>query len=185
MAKYTVPESESMYRDNPAAMRKEYSRLRDIAQKRIGRLEGSEYSGSKAYTTHQKGFAKLKDIDPRDLPKAFSELSKFVESRGSSVTGQSAIKRKTIQRWREQGLNLNSKNYDKTMRIMEEMRRRKIVYGSDKAVELADRMLELDENETEAWLEHLETLLQHADELEEIPEDAGEEIDSIIQEIGW
>lgn len=185
MAKYTVSESESMYRDNPSAMRKEYSRLRDIAEKRIRRLEESEYSGSKAYTEHQRGFAKLKDIDPRDLPKAFSELSKYVESRGSSVTGQRAIKRKTIQTWQEHGLNLNSRNYDKTMRIMEEMRRRKIIYGSDKAVELADRMLELDENETEAWLEHLETLLQHADELEEIPEDTGEEIDSIIQEIGW
>ena len=185
MPKYTVSESETLYRENPAAMRKEYSRLRDIAEKRIRRLGESDYSGTKAYAEHQKGFSKLKDIDPRDLPKAFSELSKFIESKGSSISGQKSIKQKTIRTWQEHGLNINSKNYDKTMRIMEEMRRRKVIYGSDKAVELADRMLELDEKETEAWLEHLDELMQHTDELEEIPEDTGEDIDDIIRELGW
>lgn len=185
MAKYTVDEAEKFYREHPDIVRKQYSDMRHNAQKRLNRLSESEFSGSKAYTSHRSGFKKLKDIDPRDLPKAFSELSKFMEAKASSLSGQRSIRQKTIQKWQEQGLNLNNKNYARTMQIMEEMRNRKIIYGSDKAVELADRMLELDEKETEAWLEHLESLLQHTEELEDIPEDTGEDIDEIIKELGW
>lgn len=185
MAKYTVDEAEQYFRSHPKELRKQYSEMRHNAQKRLKRLGDSEFSGSKAYTSHLSGFKKLQDIDPRDLPKAFSELSKFMEAKSSSLSGQRSIRQKTIQKWQEQGLNLNTKNYSRTMQIMEEMRNRKIIYGSDKAVELADRMLELDEKETEAWLEHLESLLQHTDDLEDIPEDTGEDIDEIIKELGW
>ena len=184
MAKYTVSEAETMFRDNAAAMRKEYTRMRDIAQKRIRRLGKSEFTTSKALREHPQGFAKLKDIDARDLPKAFSELSKFVNAKGSSVTGQRQIREKTIRTWQEQGLNLNQNNYDKTIKILEEMRRRKIVYGSDKALEVANSMLEMDDQQTDEWLDHLDVLLQHSDELQEITELAGYDFDEVLRMLG-
>ena len=184
---YTVQGAETMARlgtkDDMSTMRAEYTRMRDVAQKRIKRL-GKQFPESKAYQTHEKGFAKLKDLDPRDFPKAFAELAKFVRAKGSTVTGQKQIKEKTIKTWQDQGLNLNSKNYDKTIKILEEMRKQKIVYGSDKAVELADSMLDLDDQQTNEWLQHLDDLLTHTDELKEIPDLAGYDFDEIMRMIG-
>ena len=184
---YTVQGAETMARvgtkDDMATMRAEYTRMRDVAQKRIKRL-GKQFPESKAYQSHAKGFPKLKELDPRDFAKAFSELAKFVKAKGSTVTGQKEIKNKTIKTWQEQGLNLNQKNYDKTIKILEEMRKQKIVYGSDKAVELADSMLDLDDQQTNQWLDHLETLLQHTDELQEIPDVSGYSFDEILDMLG-
>ena len=184
---YTVQGAETMARvvtkDDIATMRAEYTRMRDVAQKRIKRL-GKQFPESKAYQSHKQGFAKLKELDPRDFPKAFAELAKFVRAKGSTVTGQKQIKEKTIKTWQDQGLNLTSKNYDKTIRILEEMRKQKIVYGSDKAVELADSMLDLDDQQTNEWLDHLDTLLQHTDELQEIPNLAGYDFDEILDMLG-
>ena len=184
---YTVQGAETMARlgtkDDLATMRAEYTRMRDVAQKRIKRL-GKQFPESKAYQSHKEGFAKLKNLDPRDLPKAFAELAKFVKAKGSTVTGQKQIKAKTIKTWQDQGLNLNSKNYDKTIKILEEMRKQKIVYGSDKAVELADSMLDLDDQQTNEWLNHLDTLLQNTDKLQEIPDVAGYDFDEIFEMLG-
>lgn len=184
---YTVQGAETMARigtkDDMSTMRSEYTRMRDVAQKRLKRLEKA-FPNSKAVQEHPKGFAKLKELDPRDFPKAFAELAKFVKAKGSTVTGQKEIKRKTMETWQKQGLNLNPKNYDKTIKVLEEMRRQKIVYGSDKAVELADSMLELDDRQTDQWLDHLDVLLQHTEELQEIPDIAGYDFDEIMDMIG-
>ena len=184
---YTVQGAETMARmgtkDDLSTMRAEYTRMRDVAQKRLKRL-AKAFPESKAVQSHPQGFAKLKTLDPRDFPKAFAELAKFVKAKGSTVTGQRQIKEKTIKTWQDQGLNLNSKNYDKTIKILEEMRRRKIVYGSDKAVELADSMLDLDDQQMNDWLDHLDVLLQHTDELQEIPDLAGYDFDEILEMLG-
>ena len=184
---YTVQGAETMARmgtkDDLSTMRAEYTRMRDVAQKRLKRLEKA-FPESKAVQSHPQGFPKLKNLDPRDFPKAFAELAKFVKAKGSTVTGQKQIKEKTIKTWQDQGLNLNQKNYDKTIKILEEMRRRKIVYGSDKAVELADSMLDLDDQQTNEWLDHLDVLLQHTDELQEIPDLAGYDFDEILDMLG-
>lgn len=184
---YTVQGAETMIRTGTKAdmstMRSEYTRMRDTAQKRIKRL-GEKFPESKAYQSHAKGFPKLKDIDPRDFAKAFSELSKFLRAKGSTVTGQKEIKAKTIDTWQKQGLNLNQKNYDKTIKVLEEMRKQKIIYGSDKAVDLAESMLFLDDQQTNQWLNNLETLLPHADELKEIPDVSGYSFDEILDMIG-
>lgn len=184
---YTVQGVETMARmgtkDDLSTMRAEYTRMRDVAQKRLHRLEKA-FPESKAVQSYPQGFPKLKTLDPRDFPKAFAELAKFVKAKGSTVTGQKQIKEKTIKTWQDQGLNLNQKNYDKTIKILEEMRRRKIVYGSDKAVELADSILDLDDQQTNEWLDHLDYLLQHTEELQEIPELRGYDFDEIRDMIG-
>lgn len=175
-------------KDDVATMRSEYTRMRDTAQKRLKRLQ-EMYPESRAVKSNPQGFKKLKDIDPRDFPKAFSELAKFLNAKGSTVTGQRQIKEKTINTWREQGLNVNNDNYDKVIKILEEARRQKIVYGSDKVVELADSMLELDDSETNEWLDHLDTLLQHSDEIDKlqgvIQDGAYMSLDELFEMIGW
>lgn len=187
--RFTVSEAESMIRNNLSAMRKAYTEMRDVAQKRIKRMGESAFSESRTYQQFKGGFQKLKDIDKRDFAKAFSELSKFVGSKASSISGQRSIRDKTIATWQEQGLNLNAKNYDKAIKILEEMRRRKITYGSDKVVELADSMLSLDDQQTSEWLDHLDTLLEHSDEVSEIADQydgfTAVDIDDLINDLGW
>ena len=112
----------------------------------------------------------------------FEILRKF--SSKESPMSEKQIKEKTIKTWQEQGLNLNQKNYDKTIKILEEMRRRKIVYGSDKAVELADSMIDLDDQQTNEWLDHLDMLLENSDKLQEIPDIAGYDFDEILDMLG-
>lgn len=189
---YTVQGAETMARlgtkDDLATMKSEYTRMRDVAQKRLKRLE-KQFPESKAIQNHPKGFPKLRDLDPRDFPKAFAELAKFIKAKGSTVTGQQQIRDKTIKTWRDQGLNLNQNNYDKVIKIMEEMRRQKIVYDSNKAVELADSMLELDDQETNEWLNHLSTLILHSDEIDTlkgvIQSGSFMSMDELLEQIGW
>ena len=182
---YTVQGVESALHDPESLkqLRSEYTRMRDVAEKRLKRL-GESFGDSKAYREHAQGFSKLSEVDPRDFPKAFSEVAKILKAKASSASGQREIRRKTIETWQEQGLNLNQKNYDKAIRILEELRKRKLVYGSDKVVELADSMLELDDQQTEQWLDHLDTLMEHTDELQEIEDVAGYEFDEIIRMLG-
>ena len=210
MRKVTVIEAESMIADNLDAMRKEYTRMRDIAQKRIKRMEKSDFKDTQAVKSHsytswkykvneetgkkekvkftQHGFQELKNFATLgDFAKAFSELSKFVNAKGSTITGQRQIKEKTIKTWQDQGLGINNANYDKVIKILEEMRKQKIVYGSDKAVELADAMLYLDDQQIDNWLDNLSTLLEHSDEVKEMTEDGfiPVDIDDFIEEVGW
>lgn len=184
---YTVQGAETMVRigtpDDMSTMRTEYTRMRDAAQKRLKRL-AKQFPESQAVKRHPNGFPKLRDIDPRDFPKAFSELAKFLKAKGSTVSGQREIKEKTINTWQKQGLNVNQKNYDKVIKILEEMRRQKIVYGSDKVVELADTMLELDDKQTNNWLDKLDILLQNTDKLQEIPNLKGYDFDEILDMLG-
>ena len=184
---YTVQGAETMARlgtkDDMSTMRAEYTRMRDVAQKRIKRLE-KQFPESKAYQSHRYGFPKLKELDKRDFAKAFSELAKFVRAKGSTVTGQKQIKQKTIKTWNEQGLSLNNQNYDKAIKILETMRKNKITYGSDRVVQLADTMQWLSDNDTNQWLDNLEKLLPHADELKEIPEVQGYSFDEVLKMIG-
>lgn len=187
---YTVQGAETAYRtgtaDDVATMHREYTKMRDVAQKRLQRLQ-KDFSTSKAYQSHKGGFQKLSDIDPRDFPKAFSDLAKFVKAKSSSASGQLEIRRKTIQKWQEQGIGLNQQNYNRVMELLEEMRKRKIVYGSDKVVEVADSMLEHDVPVSEDILDNLEKLLEHSDELDQVFEDVSDstEINDILELIGW
>ena len=190
---YTVQGAETMARigtkDDYSTMKSEYTRMRDVAQKRLKRLQKA-FPESKAVQNHPGGFPKIKDLDPRDFPKAFAELAKFVKAKGRTVTGQRQIKEKTMKTWQDQGLNLNEKNYDKTIKVLEEMRKQKIVYGSDKAVELADSIIDLDDQQMNDLFAHLDDVMAHQQEFEmlkDIYESRGETVDieQLIKEIGW
>jgi len=183
---YTAQGAQTMYRtgtrDDLATMRSEYTRMRDTAQKRLKRLE-KMFPDSQAVKSHPKGFAKLKDLDPRDFPKAFAELAKFLKAKGSTVTGQRQIKEKTIKTWQDQGLPVNEKNYQAVIKVLEEARKQKLVYGSDKMVEFAETMLDRSPDEQDRWLENLSTLLPQIDDIQEIPNLKGYSFDEILERI--
>ena len=165
---YTVQGAETMVKlatkDDLATIRSEYTRMRDAAQKRLKRLQ-EQFPQSKAVQYHQFGFKKLKELDPRDFPKAFAELAKFLKAKGSTVSGQKAIKQKTMKTWQEQGLNLNESNYDRVIKLLEQMRKQKVLYGSDATIELAESMMDLSDNQIDDMLSRLDTVFGHLDNI--------------------
>ena len=166
---------------NPKQVRQMYTQYRDIAQKRLHRMQ-EEFGWTQAVKTHPHGFRKLKDLSDRDLPKAFAELSKFVTAKLSTVTGQREFQTKIITKWQKQGLNLNEGNYATVMKLMDEMHNQKVLYGSNKVVDVAEKMLELDPAVQNDLIAHLNTILEHSDEFSalDIPSDSGWSADEIL-----
>lgn len=169
MPRYSVDEAKAMFRDDPKAMRAEYTRMRDIAQKRIKRMAKSEWTWTKTYKDHKEGFAKISEIDPRDFAKAFSELSKFVNAKSSSVRGQVAIRKKTMATLNEAigAKKVNARNYQRVIKILNESRLRKVTYDSDKIAELAELTLMLSDDQFDDILDNLESLLPNISEFGE------------------
>lgn len=77
---------------DPGELRKEYTRLRDIAQKRIKRLADSPFKDSDAYRYNVDRFKKIKDIKSEsELRLLLADLSRFVNTESSTIKGQYAI----------------------------------------------------------------------------------------------
>lgn len=131
----------SANKDDMWAIKTEYTRLRDIAHKRWMRLGRSEFANQPAYTSHAGDFPKLREMDPRDLPKAFANMVRFLNAQTSTLSGQKTRKQKNIEEWQKLGLNLNEGNYDEVMDLLREMRARKIGYGSDKVITAVETTL--------------------------------------------
>lgn len=200
MERVNVDQAQAMMRENMRQMRKVYTQMRDIAQKRIKRMGQTEFSQSKTYQINKEGFKKLKDLDPRDFAKAFSELSKFVTAKGSTVTGQRAIMQKTMRKLNEavgadEGAGVTPSNYWRVIDILERARSQKIVYGSDKMVELAESTMALTSAQFADVLDNLEDFLKHSDEVRDSMEEYMDrndisdyqkvDMDDFIEQIGW
>lgn len=188
---YTTSGAETLARKDIKALRSEYTRMRDAAQKRVQRLQ-RDYdwttSGKQSYQIEtsegvvtKQGFPKLSEILPEDLPKAFQQLSSFMKWSGSTITGQKRMQEKTMETINraiggeeededgepsERGDKpLNKKNYQRFIQIMNETRRLKIssIYGSDKILQLADSTLSLSKSDFNKVLDNLGNFLDHAD----------------------
>lgn len=104
-----------------SALRKEYTRLRKIANKRLARLQASEYKETDLAKEYAGGFAILAEV--KDLPRELTQLARFVASERSSVTGLKRIDKQTIETLQEHGYTfVNAKNVRQFGAFMEEMR---------------------------------------------------------------
>ena len=107
-----------------AQMRKEYSYLRTIANKRLKRMEKSEFSDSEIFLKNRYKFVSLKSItDADELAFRLYELVNFVESRSSTITGQKYQRKEIINNLHAKGMIfINEKNYKQFMDFMETVR---------------------------------------------------------------
>lgn len=86
---YTVSAIELAGSFTYAEAKKEYTRLRGIAQKRLSRLAEAGYSDSDIYRANVNKYPTLKSFNaPRDLYQSLSSLSWFISSNKSTVSGQ-------------------------------------------------------------------------------------------------
>lgn len=113
-------------------LRKEYTRLRKIANKRLKRLQASEYKETDLVKEYAGGFALLADVE--DLPRELTKLARFVAREMSSVTGLKRIDNQTISTLHQHGYTfVNTKNVRQFGAFMEEMRQAGLskIYSSE------------------------------------------------------
>lgn len=130
-----------------AEMKREYSRLRDIAQKRLARMGETEFGRSATYEQNVGKFPVLQTFkgdhgrikNKAAFARTLSQLSRFVESPISTVRGQRAVQAQTIASLHDHGYAfVNESNYWDFIDFMEEFRARKLdkMYDSDRIAKM-------------------------------------------------
>ena len=136
----------------PAA-RKEYARLRKIANKRITRAQNA------GDLLDVEAFPETRGInDTGDLAKALVSVKKFLESRESTAAGRKEITRERVEKLRAMGYETVSVDNAKLFKDFMEMWRikyqldtsagRKLTMDSDFAAEIFDKISERFTNKT-------------------------------------
>ena len=86
------------------ALRREYSKLRSVAKKRLERLQAGGYTNTTAYKMNINRYITLDKVkSKKDLISRLSDVSRFVTARGGTVKGQKAIAKERISTLHESG----------------------------------------------------------------------------------
>lgn len=125
-------------------LRKEYSRLRAIANKRLKRMSQSEWKDSQIFLENQAGFARISQLpSDRALRHEFSQLARFVTSERSQISGQNRIRKKTVETLKDRGYDfVTVKNFREFADFMEFARTANLgrLYDSEKVADLYDEL---------------------------------------------
>lgn len=163
---YIPTKIKAEFQENRAAVRKEYTRLRDIAQKRLKRLKAAGLDDTQAYLRNYKHYPKLKDIkSDSELAARLSDLARFITAKGSTVSGQKDIMKKSLSTLHDTGYTfVNEGNFRDFGKFMEEYRNQMLdmSYDSGDAADLYGVVVkhQLDPEKVKAdfefWLENLD-----------------------------
>lgn len=153
---------------NMAAIRKEYTRLRDISQKRLKRMGNSMFKDTQMYKRNVHHYPLLKDIQSEaELAARLSDLSRFITSQTSTVSGMNAQMNKSLKTLHEHDYKFVTKeNFISFGKFMEEFRFQKLdeLYDSGDAAETYEALEkhrvdpEKVKEDFEFWLQNQETL---------------------------
>lgn len=110
-------------------LRKEYSRLRQVANRRLARMEGTKYERSQTYRRNAGKYTTLEEIEREALAharnikpeaaqkytdmhvaKKLDELYRFLTAKSGSIRGMQAIENNMIETFRERGLDFINKS---------------------------------------------------------------------------
>lgn len=147
-------------------VRKEYTRLRDISQKRLKRLKAAGYEETEAYRRNVNHYPKLKDIKSKsELAQRLSDLSRFVASSQSTVSGIKEREQKALETLHNTGYDfVNESNLQDFGEFMEAYRDQLLdmEYDSGDAADLYQITIKhkLDpekvQKDFEFWLDNIE-----------------------------
>ena len=172
-------------------IKKEYTSLRDILNKRIQRIHKSDFAGQGIAGRFPQGLPKLAEIAPEDLPYLLQQAATALNSRGGSLKGLQMRQSETIKSLRERGYrNISDSNIRAFANFMEEARDRGLekVYGSDTIATMYDSIVALDISPEAImqdfawWLDNIDMAETKAAEMRE----RGENVtaDAIRKELG-
>lgn len=117
--------------------RKEYTKLRDIAQKRLRRMESAGYQEMNVYRYNVNRYEKLRDMPEGMLKYRLAELADFISNPYSTLRGMAAVRKKSYETLSRTYGNIKKKDLDLFGRFMEQYRftnkGAKNTYGSQRA----------------------------------------------------
>ena len=151
------------------AIREEYTRLRDISQKRLKRMAKDPiFSKSDTYLKNVENFPKLKDItSPEMLADKLADLSSYISQKTSTLAGAKEVMYKSLETLHANEYTfVTPENYLEFGKFMEEYRFQiqDEEYDSGDAAEtygvLEKHKIPVDQikNDFEYWLANRETL---------------------------
>lgn len=119
-------------------IRKEYSRVRAIAVKRLTRLAKSGFGETSVYKYNVYNTKKLSELTEKQIPLALSQLARFIDNPLSTVTGQKAQRKQKIEKLQSYGYDVNEKTFQSFVDFMELLSEQAIdlQYDSEAVVEL-------------------------------------------------
>jgi hypothetical protein len=102
-------------------LRKEYSRLRSIARKRLERFEGTEWTDTQVFQLNAGMYKPIKDIkSDRELRHLFSQVARFVDAETGSVSGLEKQRKTAVKTLNDRGYDfINKNNYREFAEFME------------------------------------------------------------------
>ena len=155
-------------------LRKEYTRLRKIAQKRLERFVGTEWERSEVFKKNYGQYPKLADIKSESkLRYELAALARFINAETSSVSGLRQQRAKTIEALRDKGYTfVNKNNYWQFGEFMDYYKTSKLnqIYDSEAALTVFQMTERFNIPERELS-RNFETYLSKAEEIEnmEVP----------------
>lgn len=167
------------------AVRAEYSRLRDIAQKRLKRLAKAE-PDSYAYRHNVGRYGTARSLSTSEIRALLPDLAKFIAAKTGSVSGIQRQRALSVETLIEHGYTgITTANYKQFAEFMREWRAQKLqrVWGSPDVIDLftwsQDQQIPWDKikDRFELWLENQKQLEQYVELM------SGEDIsaDDIVQ----
>lgn len=155
-----------------AEARKEYSKLRSIANKRIQRLGQSEFRKSTAYRNWSGGFTTLAGLaGESQIRKALYDVARFLKQRTGSVSGARKAQKEFIKTMQGMGYTfINKKNAAEFGEFMREVKKHKDYKGrdSEQLVELF-RTAKEKRIDTQSLAKNYETWFKNEKALESAP----------------
>lgn len=85
-------------------IRDEYRRLRNVANKRIKRLERAGYEQTQTYLRNVGSYKAPSNYTMAELQYKLYQISKFISARSSTVSGMRLIEKEALKKLQEKGL---------------------------------------------------------------------------------
>jgi len=155
-------------KENVQAVRTEYTRLRDIAHKRLQRFEGTKWTRTQTYKRNVDHYKKLADIkSDAELAGRLADLAWFIESKTGTVRGLTTQMNRSLKTLHENEYDfITPENFIDFGEFMEEYRAQHLddLYDSGDAYETFSELEKhrvdptLIKEKFEFWMANRETL---------------------------
>lgn len=142
-------------------LRREYSRLRKVAEKRIKRMGQTEWARSKTYQYNVGIYPNLVNVPNKsELSHLLSDLARFLSASTGSISGLEEQRTKALESLKEAGLeNITTENWWDFVDMMEWIRDQK-QYDPSSAARMIDELQENDQEITRDNFKHYWDLWQ-------------------------
>lgn len=152
-----------------ADLRRAYSQMRDIAVKRVQRLTSAknvaQFGKPNLYMENGEYFRKTKFIKGEgELLKEIADVSKFLQSKRSTITGLKETRETIIENMQEQGFEIDRSNYVQFLEFMKWFKSSEFAKKYDSDSPVVSEVFNSEKASPEDWREAFEKFNGYANE---------------------